>query len=56
MVTPIRNKASEVRAWIDRVHANGGQVGDIDVKAYIRKRWPMLEQSIADAIFAEVIK
>lgn len=56
MATPIKNKAMEVRAWIDRVHADDGEVGDIDVKAYIRKRWPLLETRLADAIFAEVIK
>lgn len=55
MTTPIKNKAAEVRAWIDRVHADDGEVGDIDVKAYIKKRWPNLIEGIQQAIFAEVI-
>jgi len=56
MVTPIKNKAYEVREWIKRVHADDGEVGEIDVRAYVRKRWPDLDSTLQSSIVYEVMK
>lgn len=56
MVTPVKNKAMEVRAWIKRVQADDGEVGEIDIRAYIRKRWPDLDSVIQSSIAYEVMK
>lgn len=50
MVTPIKNKVSEMAAYVARVHAEDGEVGVIDLRAYARRRWPDLDPLIREQI------
>lgn len=50
MATNIDGKAAELKAWIDGVLDDDGCVGEIDVRAQVRKRWPDLPPDIQNQI------
>lgn len=50
-MTPIKNKAEEIKAWMGRILANDGDYGAIDVVAQINRRWPDLDAEIRQQIF-----
>lgn len=51
--------AGEVQDWIESVIADDGEVGLIDVRAQVRKRWPDLptkiQEQIADAAWQSAV-
>lgn len=56
MTTNIHNKAHQLCAWIDRVKAVDGEVGEIDVRAQVQKRWPDLLPEIQEQIVQAFLK
>ncbi len=51
----INSSVPVVREWIASVRADDGEVGEIDVHAFIRKQWPEFAPEVRDAIACEVI-
>lgn len=49
-MTDIQNKIAEVKAWIRNVRDHDGEVGYIDVRAYVWKHWPDLGEGEQDQI------
>ncbi len=46
----VQNKIAEVKAWIAKVKVDDGEVGYIDVRAYVWKHWPNLSEAETDTI------
>jgi len=49
----IRLVTRDVRAWIKRVHAEDGEVGRLDVCAYLQKQWPDISQPVWEGIVSQ---
>jgi hypothetical protein len=50
----METKLAEVKAWIKSVRDHDGEVGYIDVRAYVWKHWPDLSEAETDAIVEAV--
>lgn len=55
MTTNIHNKALQVDYWIDRMAAIGEEITEVDVRAYIERRWPDLSAEIKALIVRDVL-
>lgn len=45
-----KHMAPVVESWIDDVMAEDGDVGEIDVRRFIRKEWPGVPAEVVDAV------
>ena len=56
-MTPINNKATEVRTWLRAIKDADGDVGVPDIKRHVARRWPDLgadvRRQIVDAVVGE---
>jgi hypothetical protein len=47
---------AHVTGWIDGVKRMDGEVGEIDVRAFVKRKWPGIPGRVQDEIVREVMK
>lgn len=44
------NAKQDVADWIKRVHGEDGEISVLDIKAFLRRRWPVLSDAARQKI------
>lgn len=53
-MSDFKEEISEIKSWIARIRDADGEIGYIDVRAYVWKHWPNLSEAETDKIVAAI--
>ncbi len=46
----------DVQAWATRVRKDDGEIGEVDIRAYLRKHWPHAPDFAKDEIVSQMMR